>query len=162
MDINYLKLQQKTDNSLTIPGAIKGQHGFTLVVLAIVLVIVMILATIAIPNFNMVRTSVRNKASVADLSNIEKAIAAYQIEQQKLPATLNDVEMGNQADPWKRPYLFVTPAVLKDTTAVDTLNTDYDLYSKGENGTGTTDTIDPDNYDDIVRAYNGTYIGMRP
>jgi general secretion pathway protein G len=50
---------------------------------------------------------------------------------------------------------------LQDDLGVHNLNTDFDVYSKGADGAGTLAGGDPGNKDDIVRANDGTFVGMR-
>ena len=127
--------------------------GFTLVELAVVLVIVMTLAVVAIPNFKMVRHSVRNKAAIADISNIQKAIEAHIAEKAEKPLSLNEIKMDNFVDPWKKSYIYTKDPSITSLGGV-LLNTDYDIYSTGSDGVSSDD--------DIVRADNGTYIGIKP
>jgi general secretion pathway protein G len=40
------------------------------------------------------------------------------------------------------------------------LNTDFDLYSMGKDGKTKPKTTDKDSFDDIIRANNGTFVGL--
>jgi general secretion pathway protein G len=109
--------------------------------------------------------STRSSACASDLRTIEKAITAYVIDRNALPASLNDVGMAGRLDPWKRPYVYqvvVAGSELVDF-AQNPLNTDYDLYSMGQDGASTPSPgNDPSNADDIARANDGSYVGVRP
>ncbi len=75
----------------TIRGKRLGEGGFTLVELMIVMAIIMILATIAIPIY--VRTLQRAKEATLreDLHTMRTAIDSYTIDKQKAPDSLDDL-----------------------------------------------------------------------
>lgn len=139
--------------------------GFTLLELLVVIGIVSILATIALPILKRYVVTTKNARSMADIRTIEKAIAAYSIEKNSLPPTLADVGMSNQLDPWGQSYVYVnhslggTPLKGSNTLA---LNEDYDLCSGGADGTCSDDYDIPNSQDDIVRHDSGLVVGMRP
>jgi general secretion pathway protein G len=68
-----------------------GEGGFTLVELMIVMAIIMILATIAIPIY--VRTLQRAKEATLreDLHTMRTAIDSYTVDKEKAPDTLDDL-----------------------------------------------------------------------
>jgi general secretion pathway protein G len=74
-----------------IRGKKVGEGGFTLVELMIVMAIIMILATIAIPIY--VRTLQRAKEATLreDLHTMRTAIDSYTIDKEKAPDTLDDL-----------------------------------------------------------------------
>jgi len=75
----------------TIRGRKRGESGFTLVELMIVMAIIMILATIAIPIY--VRTLQRAKEATLreDLHTMRTAIDSYTIDKEKAPDSLDDL-----------------------------------------------------------------------
>ena len=75
----------------TIRGRRLGEGGFTLVELMIVMAIIMILATIAIPIY--VRTLQRAKEATLreDLHTMRTAIDSYTMDKEKAPDTLDDL-----------------------------------------------------------------------
>ena len=144
-------------------------NGFTLVELIVVVGIIGVLATTAIPAFSKYIKTTRNNTCIADIRTIDKAIGAYYIDKGVLPPTasfLSSIGMSNQLDPWKRSFAYLNlsdaGAVPLDDIAGNPLNTDYDLYSKGENNSSSAAAGDPNNADDIVRSNNGSFAGLRP
>ena len=75
----------------TMRGRKRGEGGFTLVELMIVMAIIMILATIAIPIY--VRTLQRAKEATLreDLHTMRTAIDSYTIDKEKAPDSLDDL-----------------------------------------------------------------------
>jgi prepilin-type N-terminal cleavage/methylation domain-containing protein len=149
-----------------VHSAEENSSGFSLVELIIVLAILVVLVAVTIPSFNAYITTAKNTACVSELHEIDRAIAAFVIDKNYLPASLNDVGMENHVDPWKHQYVYtivVSGSEQEDTVAGLPLNTDFDLYSKGGDGLSVPSPgSSPENIDDITRSNDGSYIGVRP
>lgn len=147
---------------------ILGRSGFTLVELIIVVAVLGILAAMAIPTFNNYIKTTKVTACIADIRTIDKAMMAYVIDKNALPsdgaAGLDEIGMSALKDPWKRPFEFKINSAateLKDI-ANHALNTDYDLYSLGEDGLSVPASGGAGNDDDVARSNNGSFVGVRP
>ncbi|MFB3081339.1 MAG: hypothetical protein ACE1Y1_06150, partial [Nitrosomonadaceae bacterium] len=79
--------------------------------------------------------------------------------------SLTDVNMNLLLDPWSAPYEYLNldgapiGQVRKDQALVP-INSDYDLFSKGPDGASTAPLTAANSRDDIVRANNGSFIGI--
>jgi general secretion pathway protein G len=138
-----------------------SQRAFTLVELIVVVAVLTILAAMAIPQFNQYRDKAKSSASAADIRALEKAVIAYVLDKNSLPATLADAGV-NQLDPWQRAYVYAAPGTLEYSVGGGiTLNTDFDLYSTGADGLSTINSGDQNSLDDIVRSNDGGFAGTR-
>lgn len=140
-------------------------RGFTLVELLIAIAIVATLAGIAMPVYKEHVNKTRIARAIAEVRTIERAIKVYEAENDMLPDSLNEVEGGNIPDPWGNPYVYLQVAgtpqghLRKDRFLVP-VNTDFDLYSMGEDGDSKAPFTAQASRDDIVRASNGAYVGL--
>jgi general secretion pathway protein G len=140
--------------------------GFTLIEVLIVIAILGTLSGIAIPMYKNYIEKARIVTAIAEISILQKEIAEYETKNNVLPDTLNDIGRGNLLDPWGNPYQYLNFAnvmgmgpLRKDRFLVP-LNSDYDLYSMGKDGLSMPPLTANASHDDIIRANNGTYIGI--
>jgi general secretion pathway protein G len=140
--------------------------GFTLIEVLIVIAILGTLSGIAIPMYKNYIEKARIVTAIAEISILQKEIAEYETKNNVLPDTLNDIGRGNLLDPWDNSYQYLNFAnvigmgpLRKDQFLVP-LNSDYDLYSMGKDGLSMPPLTANASHDDIIRANNGTYIGI--
>ncbi len=142
--------------------------GFTLIEWLIVLTFLGTLVGIAVPAY----TSYVNQANIAqaktDIRSLELAIARYEAKNGQLPDSLDDMGAGGLLDPWGKTYQYLRIAgadlqgkgqLRKDRFLVP-LNSDYDLYSNGKDGSSKAPLTAAVSRDDIIRANNGAFIGL--
>ena len=141
-------------------------RGFTLIEILIVIAIVGTLSGIAIPVYKNYIEKARIVTTIAEISILQKEIAGYETVNDVLPDTLNDIGRGTLLDPWGNPYQYLNFANImgkgkmrKDQFLVP-LNSDYDLCSMGKDGLSVPPLTANASHDDIIRANNGTYIGI--
>jgi general secretion pathway protein G len=145
-------------------------YGFTIIELLIVLAIIATLAAIAIPSYMSSRNKAKIAMAISEIKLIEKAIMEFCAESGQLPNSLNDVmSMPQISDPWGRPYQYLridggtTPGLSgirrRDKNA-NPVNSDFDLYSLGRDGSTTAQFTGKAARDDIVRANNGRFYGL--
>ena len=123
------------------------QRGFTLIEIMVVVVILGILAVIIVPKVLDRPEQARIVKTKQDIISIEEALSLYKLDNGRLPTT----DQGLQAlvtkptsdpmpnnwhaylksipmDAWGHPYQYLIPGV----------HGDYDLFSYGPNGPGST------------------------
>lgn len=142
-----------------------GRAGFTLIEVLIVTTIIGILATLSVVGYTDLIERARVVQAIGDVRAIECAIDDYYYQHGTYPASLAAVGMDDRLDPWGNRYAYaVIPvngkgAVRKDKNLVP-INTDYDLYSKGADGSSVPPLTAKASRDDIVRANNGGFVGL--
>jgi general secretion pathway protein G len=133
--------------------------GFTLVELILVVVILGTLATIAMPRLQNAVKQARIAHAIGDIRAMQTAVDGTN----PAPADLAAVGYANAVDPWGNPYVYTYHGgnrgmARKDRFQVP-LNTEYDLYSMGEDGASASALTAATSKDDIVRANDG-WVGL--
>ena len=74
------------------------QHGFTIVELLIVIVVIAILAAITIVAYNGIQQRARASTASNALAQVKKKLALYQVDNGSFPSSLSGVEINNGSD----------------------------------------------------------------
>ncbi len=146
-----------------------GRRGFTLIELLIVCAIIGILTAIAIPVVSHYLEMSKRTAIIADIKNMETKILVFTAENGRVPDTLAEAGIS-QLDPWGNSFQYI-PIQGKPLTGpgkvmprkdkfLHPLNSDYDLWSMGPDGQSQLPLTAHASHDDIIRAGNGSYIGV--
>ena len=145
-----------------------NREGFTLIELSIVTVIIGLLMGMAFPKAASYIETTRNARAMVDLRTLEKEIGSYLAFTGDYPASLAAIGRADFLDPWDRPYEYLKIATndnekpkgaRKDRFLVP-VNSDFDLYSKGVDGESSAPFTAAKSKDDIVRANNGSFVGL--
>ena len=153
------------------PGKANRQSavaGFTLLEILAIVAILGILASIAIVIYQDYKTKAKNSAAVAQITNLSMALTNYRAEQGVYPDDLSQIPGGNQLDPWQQPFQYLNienggsnwHGKCRRDRNLNPLNTDYDLYSIGADGQTAKQVNNKVSLDDIIRANNGSFIGL--
>ncbi len=142
-------------------------RGFTLLELAVALVILGILAAIAGTSYRAYFDRSEISQAIADIQQIQGRIALYANEIGSPPMSLAEVGMDTLLDPWGNPYQYLnvndpapgTPGKRRKDHNLVPINSDYDLYSMGEDGSSVPPLTGGPSRDDIVRGRDGAFIG---
>lgn len=144
----------------------KQQTGITLIELMIALAIIGILASIAIPAYQDYVEEARVKMAITDIAAISIKVQAYWEDERAYPPNLAAIGEGGKLDPWENAYQYTdlsqpgsTGAARKDRNLVP-LNSDFDLYSRGKDGSSVGPLSAPQSQDDVIRANDGRFIDL--
>jgi len=141
-------------------------RGLTLLELLLAVVVMATLATLAIGAYSSYMVQARVSRAELDLTAIEARIATYAATNNDLPTSLAQIGEAALLDPWGHPYRYLdftglhgTGQMRKDRNLVP-INSDYDLYSAGRDGSTLPPLTVPVSHDDVVRANDGGFIGV--
>lgn len=145
-------------------------HAFSLLELMVVMAIIGVMAAIAVPAYSSYMDRVKVEQATLDISMIGMRIESYtSVGSNLYPQSLADIGMDKMLDPWGNPYQYLnlTDANIpgakgkarKDHSLVP-INSDYDLYSMGKDGSSQPPLTSKASRDDIVRANNGRFVGL--
>jgi len=162
---------------LTDTGGSECSRGFTVIEVLIAFSIIAILSAIAIPSYTNYLYKARVARAITEIRVMERDIWSYQVDtdsptfelkNEDLPDDLDAISQGNLLDPWGTPYNYTK--FLKGQVGLDEkmrkcrffkpLNTDYDLFSNGKDKVYKQGITAPESLDDIIRANNGSFVGL--
>jgi general secretion pathway protein G len=155
----------------SLAGSGKGRKwisaaGYTLIELLIVVALISTLATIAIFAVQGYRLKAQNSAAMADVMAISGAITTYWADN-GYPDDLSQIPGGNRLDPWGNPYQYLRinggsqwQGKCRRDRSLNPINNDFDLYSMGADGQTAKPLTANASQDDIVRANNGSFVGL--
>jgi len=155
----------KNHKNKSIKSISRQSKAFTLIEVMIAIAILGVLAAITIPIYNEYKIKLDNAIAVTDIVNIQVAIESYYQAKDIYPNSLTDVNMNLLLDPWGNFYVYLNLAgvpigQMRKDQALVPINSDYDLYSKGPDGASLKPLTAPQSRDDIIRANNGSFIGL--
>jgi general secretion pathway protein G len=142
--------------------------GFGLIELMITLVIASLLLSIAVPAYDRYVDRAKEARAIGDIGAISIEIGKFQLRNNNaLPDTLGELGTDISLDPWDVPYEYLNivtaepgnGAFRKDKN-LNPLNSDFDLYSSGEDKDSKGPLSAKESRDDIIRANNGAFIGL--
>ena len=134
----------------------------------IVVVLVGLLASIAYPIYSGFVDKARRARVMGDMGQIQIALAKFLTDTNgALPLSLAAVGLDTLLDPWDNPYQYLKieneaggVGSARKNLGMVPVNTDYDLFSMGRDGDSVPPLTGLSSRDDIVRAYNGGYVGL--
>jgi len=141
--------------------------GLTFIEILVATAIICILASIANMAYQYYILKGQNSAAIAHVRVLESEIASYMSDWGSFPMDLSQVPSGNKRDPWGHRYQYLNiendphwHGKCRRDRKLNPLNTDFDLYSAGADGRTKLPLTAKDSQDDIVRANNGSFVGL--
>lgn len=148
-----------------------------MVEILITVTIVATLGAIAVPSYTNYLYKTRVARAITEIRVMERDIWSYQVDTDNptfelnnddLPQTLDDIHFGSQRDPWGNLYQYNpydsahkgVEGKMRQCRFLKPLNTDYDLFSMGKDGLSEPGIDAKVSYDDVIRASNGAFVGL--
>jgi general secretion pathway protein G len=138
----------------------------TMIELMLAVGIAALLASLAIPGYARYVERMRVQRAESDLMQIALQVRQRRDGNGRLPDTLAGIPGVPAADPWGRPYVYLSftapganrGAVRKDRNLVP-INSEFDLYSVGRDGNTRPPLNARPSLDDVVVARDGAFVG---
>ncbi|HKQ13910.1 MAG TPA: prepilin-type N-terminal cleavage/methylation domain-containing protein [Steroidobacteraceae bacterium] len=143
-------------------------RGFTLLEIAIAGAVVGLLAAIAVPSYAAIMERQKVEQAGRDLVAISQQIERYRTLHFAVPENLSDLGTAIPQDPWGHDYQylnFASPApgvagMIRKDHNLHPLNTEFDLYSEGKDGSSMPPLTATASQDDVIWARDGGFVGL--
>jgi general secretion pathway protein G len=142
-------------------------RGLTLIELMLAMALVGVLTAIAIPTYQKAMRNMKIQQARSDLANIQVAVLTSRGPDHRLPDSLADVRGAPLTDPWGRPYVYyyfdkpgANPGLVRKDRNLVPINSEFDLYTMGEDGVSRPPLMAMPSRDDIVVGRDGDFIGL--
>lgn len=142
------------------------QSGFTIIEVLLVVAILGVLTAVALPRYQDYRERIKQTQAAKDIAVVQTLIKTHHLTTGVYPATLAVIGNGGKLDPWGRPYVYQELLSLEGVgkarkdRKLNPINSDFDLYSLGKDGLSKTQLTNAESLDDVVRANDGSYVGL--
>ena len=137
----------------------RDSKGFTLIELLIVVAIIGLIAAIAIPNLLNAIDRGKQKRTMADMHALAMAVEAYAVDNDDYPVASTAAALKTILEAGA--YIKNMPVAdgWNNTFVVDSITTQYTLYSTGKDGSGTTCTAGTTTtFNDQICFINGQFL----
>jgi general secretion pathway protein G len=148
-------------------GSRRDGSGLTLLELLFAVAVVAVLTTLAIGQFTKYIDRSKSEAAKAEIAVMSVEMERYRNRNDNaLPDSLAAIGRGAFLDPWQRPYHYTKLQGVKGKGSarkdhkLNPINSDFDLFSAGKNGVYKPQISQKDSLDDIIRARDGSFIGL--
>lgn len=141
-------------------------QAFTLLELIIIIMIIGLLTGIAVPLYADFVHRAKVERAKWEIRQFESVINIYYYKYQTYPSSLSDVTEGGGLDPWGNPYQYLSSQDprwdnrYRFDRNMKPVNSDFDLCSMGPDGQTQRNLNAAKSQDDVVRAGNGSFVGL--
>ncbi len=143
----------------------RHSNGFTLIELLVVIAIIGIVAAIAVPSYQDFVRKGKEADAMGMVRSMEGDVEAFFAKHNYFPE-YDELYTSKPLDPWGKPMVYLPldgyPAHLtfaRVDQSMTPLNSDYDIYSLGEDEVTNKVVTSENAADDLLRANNGSFVG---
>ena len=149
-------------------GATRARQprAFTLIEVMLAVAIITVIGLIAYPSYSQHVERARVTQAIVDLREMSLLMERYNSDHYSVPDDLSAIGSAGKLDPWGRPYQFLNlqkagnKGKARKNKKLNPINSDYDLYSMGKDGDSASPLTAKPSQDDVVRANDGTFVGL--
>lgn len=145
---------------------VRGLPAFTLLELVLVIAIIGTISGVGVSHYMGYKDKVLVQEALSDIASLDLAIHKYVAENGRFPNSLDEIGKDGMKDPWGNPYQYLNLSndpkknKCRKIRNVHPINTDFDLYSSGKDGKSLQPINAEPSWDDVIRAYDGAYMGL--
>ena len=144
----------------------RDQRAFSLVEMLIVCALVSTLSALGAAVYVEALKRARLTRAIGDLHALDVDVRTFHLRNNRYPTTLTEARPIVPNDPWGRPYVYTdlsqrgSRSRARKDGRLNPINSDFDLYSAGEDGLTTMPLKAPQSKDDVIRARDGSFLGL--
>lgn len=144
----------------------RDRRAFSLIETLIVCALLSTLASIAAGIYVSALKVARVTRAIGDIRAIGIDVQQFHLDHDRYPTTLVEARPIVPNDPWGRPYVYTdlsqkgSRGRARKDGRLNPINSDFDLYSVGQDGRTATPLATPTSKDDIIRARDGAFLGL--
>ena len=128
--------------------------------------IVGILASLAFGSYRAYQERIKVDRAVSDVAVIAASITEFRNDYMRFPTNLAEIGKDTMRDPWNHAYRYIdhsdaaTSGQWRKDKNIHPINSDFDLYSMGKDGSSVAPLTAGPSRDDIIRANDGAFVGL--
>ena len=146
-------------------GGSLRRHGFTLLELMLAVALLGVLLVIAQGSYAGYIERARVAEAVGQIQAMSASISGFALINGRYPADLAEVGYAGSRDPWGHPFVYTdltgrSRGAARKDRRLNPLNSDFDLFSPGRDGTYRTQITHRTSLDDVIRARDGAFVDL--
>ena len=144
----------------------RDPRAFSLIETLIVCALISTLASISAGIYVAALKTARITRAIGDLHALDTDIQNFHLRNNRYPTTLSEARPLVPNDPWGRPYVYTdltqngSKGKARKDGRLNPINSDFDLFSLGEDGLSVGPLTAPKSKDDVIRARDGAFLGL--